>query len=89
MKLIRTISMTFAILLAAGCAKEYDDTAILERVEDILAESEANANSIKRLEKKLDDAIKEGLAVSVQEDQDGYTLTFSDGTTISVKHGKD
>ena len=89
MKLIKTSFIAFAILLAAGCAKEYDDTSLLERIEDIQAESEANANTLKRLEKKLDEAIAQGLEVSVQETNDGYVLTFTDGTSITINHGED
>ena len=81
--------MTFAILLAVGCAKEYDDSALLERVEDLQAESDENTNSLKRLETKLDEAIEKGLEVSVEEVSGGYTVTFSDGTSITVEHGKD
>ena len=89
MKLFRISLIAFAILLAAGCAKEYDDSALLERIEDITTDSEANANALKRLEKKLDEAIAAGQTVSVQEVTGGYTVTFSDGTSITVAHGED
>ncbi len=89
MKLINTLFMTFAILLAVGCAEVYDDSALLERIEDLQAESDENTDTLKRLEKKLDEAIEQSLQVSVQELSNGYTLTFSDGTSITVEHGKD
>lgn len=75
---------------------EYDDTAIkeqigslddrLSKVEEDLATLELNVDAMKTLA----DALKNGKYIEsyeALEDGSGYTIRFSDGTTIVVKHG--
>ena len=75
---------------------EYDDTAIKEqidnlddrltKVEEDLATLELNVNALK----SLSEALKTGKyveTVAALEDGTGYTITFSDGESIVVKHG--
>ena len=87
MKLIRISLIAFAILLFAGCAKEYDDTAIKDRLDVLEEQIKDNTNALKKLSKKLDEAAEQGLTVSVAQTAEGKTLTFSDGTVLTVKDG--
>ena len=87
MKLIRISLIAFAILLLAGCAKEYDDTAIKDRLDVLEEQIKDNTNALKKLSKKLDEAAELGLTVSVAQTAEGKTLTFSDGTVLTVKDG--
>ena len=79
--------IAFAILLAAGCAKEYDDTAIKNRVDSLEDQVQDNANTLRKLSSKLAEASDKGLTLSVTETADGKILTFSDGTTVTVQDG--
>ena len=76
---------------------EYDDTAIKEqinnlddrltKVEEDLATLELNVAGMKTLA----EALKTGKyieSVVALEDETGYTITFSDGSSIVVKHGE-
>ena len=82
---MKKVLFLFLILTGAfvsGCTEEFDDTSIL--------------NSIKSLEKRMDamdavlSAYKNSLFITdVKEVTDGYVITFSDGSTASVYHGKD
>ena len=91
----------FALMMGlafAACTPEtYDDSALKEqinnlderltKVEEALATLELNVNGMKTLA----EALKNGKFInSVQElsDKTGYTITFSDGTSIVIKHGE-
>lgn len=76
---------------------EYDDTAIKEQIADIddrLTEVEENLATLElnvAAMKTLAQALKEGTYITsfvALEDGSGYTLTFSNGETIVVKHGE-
>ena len=75
----------------------YDDTAIKEqidnlddrltKVEEDLATLELNVAAMKTLA----EALKSGkyiVSYVALEDESGYTITFSDGTSVVVKHGE-
>ena len=89
MKAIKTLSVAFALLLAAGCAKEYDDSAIKDRLDTLEEQVQENANALKKLQGKLEDATKKGMTVSVTPFAGGNKFTFSDGTVVTVKDGAD
>lgn len=87
------LKITFAILaLAAGClisCKQFDDLdGRLDRVETELAE-------LKSLVMKLQDALDKGKIIQSASrlpeggGDDGWVLTFTDGTEIKVLDGKD
>ena len=86
---IRTLSVVLALVLAAGCAKEYDDSAIKDRLDTLEEQVQENANALKKLQGKLDEVSDKGLTLSVDPVAGGKTLTFSDGTVITVMDGTD
>ena len=86
---IRTLSVALALVLAAGCAKEYDDSAIKDRLDTLEEQVQENANALKKLQGKLDEVSDKGLTLSVDPVAGGKTLTFSDGTVITVMDGTD
>ena len=87
-----------ALLAFAACKPEaYDDTAIKEqinnlddrltKVEEDLATLELNVAAMKTLA----EALKTGkyiVSYTALADESGYTITFSDGTSVVVKHGE-
>ena len=92
----------FALMLglaAVACTTaEYDDTAIkeqiadldgrLDKVEEDLATLQLNVDAMKTLAQALKDGMYIVSYVAL-ENNAGYTLTFSDNTTITVTNGVD
>ena len=90
----------FALMMGlafAACTPEaYDDTAIREqidnlddrltKVEEDLATLELNVSAMKTLAQALKDG-KYIESVVALEDETGYTVTFSDGSSIVIKNG--
>ena len=89
-------ALIMGLAIAACTPVEYDDTEIkdqikdlddrLSKVEEDLATLELNVEAMKTLA----NALKEGkyiTSATALEDGTGYTITFSDETTIVIKHG--
>ncbi|MBR5829933.1 MAG: leucine-rich repeat protein [Tidjanibacter sp.] len=82
MKRTLLIVAAAVVLVLTGCAEMGLDGSILERIEDI-------ENRLDEVE-TLVNADKNGLVItSVQEVAEGYLIIFSDGSSVTVKHGKD
>ena len=85
------------LALAACTPEAYDDSAIKEqidnlddrltKVEEDLATLELNVNAMKTLAEALESG-KFIESVEALADESGYTITFSDGSSIVVKHGE-
>lgn len=81
-KLHLSIIIIIAASLAAGCTADVD--AVNERLDDLESRLEAMETVL--------DAYESGLSISEiaeLEDGSGYTITFSDGSTVVIKHGND
>ena len=74
-------------LFLTGCGKEYDDTALKGRVDTLEEQVQSNADAIKALQGKLEEATQQGLTVTVTPITGGNKLTFSDGTSIDIMDG--
>ncbi len=90
------VMLTFAgALLTAGC--DYDDTELKADISDLndrvskLEEAATKAQQDIANLKTLVDALKNRVSVSsVVENSDGsYTINFSDGTTATIRNGRD
>ena len=90
-------ALVMGLAIAACTPEAYDDSAIKEqidnlderltKVEEDLATLELNVNAMKTLA----EALKTGKyieSVDALADQSGYTITFSDGSSVVVKHGE-
>lgn len=98
LKLIMALSLGLAI---AGCAKEYDDTALTERVKKV--EDKVNTldqkvsaltEQVTGLAAVIDQWKKGGFVESVEDVKEGgvvvgYTIKFVGGQTVTLKNGKD
>lgn len=90
-------ALMMGLALAACTPEAYDDTAIKEqidnlddrltKVEEDLATLELNVDAMKTLAQALKDG-KYIESVVALEDETGYTITFSDGSTIVIKNGE-
>lgn len=91
--ILNNMKKFFTLFLAALVAIslttcEYDDKELWKEV-DSLNEQLNNLNSEVATLKVLLDALNKGKVITnVQQDEDGYTLTFNDGKTVSIKHGQ-
>lgn len=67
-----------------SCTDEYDDTAIWQEIDDL----KAKIAELNRQMTTLRHALDEGCVItSVEPTAEGYLITFSNGETITVKHG--
>lgn len=90
-------ALFMGLAIAACTPAEYDDTAIQEQIKDLddrlskveedLATLELNVEAMKTLANALKDG-KYITSVTALEDGTGYTITFSDETTIVIKNGE-
>ena len=84
-------------LLLAGCAKEYDDSALKGEVSSLKTELENLRSSISSINSQIagltatiEEWKKGGYVQSIQElsDKSGYTITFVGGKTVTLYHGQ-
>ncbi|MFR2062699.1 MAG: PL29 family lyase N-terminal domain-containing protein [Alistipes sp.] len=67
-----------------SCTDEYDDTAIWREIDDL----KAKIAELNRQMTTLRHALDEGCVItSVEPTAEGFLITFSNGETITVKHG--
>ena len=88
------LSVVATLLAAVSC--QYDDGAIWNEIENVkervetLEESVININEDIVALQTIVNALQNNVYVSsVVTNSDGYTITFSDGTTATIKNGKD
>ena len=100
MKMKAIYMAVLALVLAVGCSKNYDDSeflsrldAVQQKIEEVSADLEVYNTEIEALN-QLASAYSSGVAVRTVEDllengsQVGYKITFDDGTSIDILHGK-
>ena len=83
-------------LLLLGCSDKYDDSALRNDLNDlenrltILEERCKQMNTNISSLQKIVDALQDNLSISkVEQISDGYIIHFSDGSTATIKNGKD
>ncbi len=83
-------------LLLFGCGDKYDDSALrndlndlenrVTKLEELCKQMNTNISSLQ----KIVDALQDNLSISkVEQISDGYIIYFSDGSTATIKNGKD
>lgn len=78
-----------ALLVCGAWSCEYDDSDLWDKVNNLEEQVNENSETIATL-KALVDALNQGKVImSVAQTEDGYTLTFSDGSSVSISNGKD
>lgn len=94
--IFKTIVACSVGLVLAGCAKEYDDSALKNDVNSLKSQIEQIQNSIRSLNgqvtgltETIEQWKKGGYVESIQElaDKSGYTITFTGGKTVTLYHG--
>ena len=78
-----------ALLLVGAVGCEYDDDELWDKVNDLEEQVQQNKETIATLQ-ALVEALNQGKVImNVEQTEEGYKLTFSDGSTVVVNHGKD
>ena len=91
----KLLSLLACGLLLFGCSKEYDDSALrndlsdlenrVAKLEELCKQMNTNISSLQ----KIVDALQDNLSISkVEQISDGYIIHFSDGSTATIKNGK-
>ena len=86
----------FCGLLLFGCSDKYDDSALrndlndlenrVTKLEELCKQMNTNISSLQ----KIVEALQDNLSISkVEQISDGYIIHFSDGSTATIKNGKD
>ena len=90
------VALMLAIAAAVACQPEYDDSALNNRIDEIEGRVDALAEDVATLQLNVDamtslaNALKNGLYITaVTPIENGYTITFSDNSVISILNGED
>ena len=92
----KLLSLLMCGLLLFGCGDKYDDSALrndlndlenrIAKLEELCKQMNTNISSLQ----KIVDALQDNLSISkVEQISDGYIIHFSDGSTATIKNGKD
>ena len=92
----KLLSLLACGLLLFGCSDKYDDSALrndlndlenrVTKLEELCKQMNTNISSLQ----KIVDALQDNLSISkVEQISDGYIIHFSDGSTATIKNGKD
>ena len=92
----KLLSLLMCGLLLFGCGDKYDDSALrndlndlenrVTKLEELCKQMNTNISSLQ----KIVDALQDNLSISkVEQISDGYIIHFSDGSTATIKNGKD
>ena len=67
----------------------YNDDDLWNKVNELETKVESNATDIATLS-ALVDALNQGkIIINTEQTDEGYTLTFNDGSMVEIRHGKD
>ena len=91
----KLLSLVFCGLVLFGCSDKYDDSALrndlndlenrVTKLEELCKQMNTNISSLQ----KIVEALQDNLSISkVEQISDGYIIHFSDGSTATIKNGK-
>ena len=91
----KLLSLLMCGLLLFGCGDKYDDSAVrndlndlenrVAKLEELCKQMNTNISSLQ----KIVEALQDNLSISkVEQISDGYIIHFSDGSTATIKNGK-
>lgn len=85
----------FLLLTVVTVCSCYNDDDLWDKVNDLDGRVETLETTVKKMNSEITtlqslvDALNQGKVItSTEQTSDGYTLTFSDGSTVSIKNGK-
>ena len=101
MNKILSFFCTAMILLLASCSKEYDDSSLVNRVDDLenrvtkleqlCQQMNINISSMQSIVDAMEknDHVSTVNPISKDNQEIGYTIMFTNGKNITIYHGKD
>ncbi len=101
MKQLFRIWIAAALLIVAGCVEEYDDSALVDRVDDLevrvqkleqlCQQMNTNISSLQTIVTALQnkDSVTGVTPITENGKTIGYTITFAKAQSITIYHGKD
>ena len=81
--------LAMVLCATAFTSCQYDDGALWDKVNSLEEQVDANKEDIATLTSLIEALNKGKVIVSTTQTDNGYTLTFSDGSTIEITNGKD
>jgi hypothetical protein len=85
----------FLLLTVVTVCSCYNDNDLWDKVNDLDGRVETLETTVKKMNSEITtlqslvDALNQGKVITnTEQTSDGYTLTFSDGSTVSIKNGK-
>ena len=81
------LSATVALFAMVGCS--YDDDAIWDKVNGLEEQIDKNRDDIATLTALMDALSGGKVIVATETTDDGVVLTFSDGSKVTIRNGKD
>ena len=81
------LSAIVALSAMVGCS--YDDEVIWQRIDNLEEQVEQNRTDIATLTALMEAMDKGKVIVSTEYTEEGVVLTFSDGSSVTIKNGKD
>ncbi len=89
-KRFQFLVLLLSLVFVAGCSDDYNDSYLREQIENLQTDVAALQKQLSSIQTVVDALEKGKTITNIQEltDESGYTLSFSDGQTISIKHGK-
>ena len=87
----RKIFVVLALMLLASAftSCQYDDGDLWDKVNSLEQQVDANKEDIATLTSLVEALNKGKVIVSTTQTETGYTLTFSDGSSVGITNGKD
>lgn len=101
MSKIQHFFFTVIVLLLASCSKEYDDSSLVNRVDDLenrvtkleqlCQQMNTNISSVQSIVDAIqkNDHFSSVTPITKDNQNIGYTITFASGKSITIYHGKD
>lgn len=80
-------TLCLSALALASC--EYDDSDLRDKVDNLQQQVDSNTEDIATLTALIDALNKGKIITSTEQTDDGYRLTFNDGSSIEITNGKD
>lgn len=74
-------------LTLASC--EYDDSDLWQKVDDLQQQIDSNTEEINTISALLDALNSGKIITSIEQTENGYRLTFNDGSSVELKNGAD
>ena len=87
MKKLLLLLAPLTLGLMIGCS--YDDSAILDKIAEMEKEHDEMQAQLDAQQTLLDALANKLTITAVTQTDNGYTITFSDGATATIKNGKD